>query len=132
MAIQKRVIRRNNTVKTDVAMRKTIEAIQKSENTKEMLDIIQVLHPGFDPVLNMIKLAKEFEDKGDRKAAFEINKEIATYVYPKKRSVEHTGNKKEDPIQVNIINYSGAKKDAIDAEVVITPRTNAMGDDSES
>jgi len=118
--------------RTKVGLRRAVGKVEKDKGTEEMLDLIQVVHPGFDPLFNMVKLAKEFYDNGDRKAAFEVNKEISSYIYSKKRSVEHTGNKKEDPIQVNIINYSGSKPDAVEAEVVVQPRTTSDEDDSES
>ena len=53
------------------------------------MQILQESYPGYHPVLEMAKTANNLEL--DEKIRFDANKEVAKYVEPVLKAVEHTG-----------------------------------------
>jgi hypothetical protein len=82
----------------------------KKSKRSEMLDVIQILYPGFDPVMLMIEEAERAKKDGNWDLRVNILKELAQYIYAKKRSVEVKGDDSADPVRVSIVNYGDAKK----------------------
>ena len=82
----------------------------KKSKRSEMLDVIQIMYPGFDPIIEMIEEAKRAKENKDWDLRVNILKELAQYIYPKKRSVEVKGDDTADPVSVKIVNYGDNKK----------------------
>ena len=57
---------------------------------KELLDMIQLTYPGYHPVMAMAIVAND--EGADETLRFNANKEVAQYIVPKKRAVEHSGS----------------------------------------
>ena len=77
----------------------------KNQPKRALLKLIQEQYPDYHPVLEMAKVAN---DKGaDETLRFNANKEVAQYIEPKRKAVEHTG---EDggALQVEIVKFTDA------------------------
>lgn len=59
---------------------------KKTSTIQEKLDALDC-----DPIIAMVKLAKEAHQGGDLPLAGSMYKELAQYVYPKRKAVELTG-----------------------------------------
>lgn len=55
----------------------------------ELISLLEEEYPGYDPVLAMAALANDPE--ADPIMRFQASKEVAQYVHPKRKAVEHTG-----------------------------------------
>ena len=61
-----------------------------NKDKKELMARIQEQCPGYDPVIAMAIIATDGENSIDLR--FQAHKEVAQYVTPKLRSVEHKGD----------------------------------------
>jgi len=56
---------------------------------------------GHDPIASMVAIAQESYDEGDKALSLAANKEIASYLYPKLKSIEmRKGDKEIAPITI--------------------------------
>jgi len=60
-----------------------------------ILDLIRGETRGEHPLVALARIAKKSEEQGDNNLAFQCYKELANYVAPKLKSVEHTGDNKD-------------------------------------
>ena len=60
-----------------------------------ILDLIGGETGGEHPLVALVRIAKKSEEQGDNNLAFQCYKELANYVAPKLKSVEHTGDNKD-------------------------------------
>lgn len=60
-----------------------------NKNKQALLKILQAKYPDYHPVLELATIAHESEDETIR---FNAHKEVAQYVTPKLKAVEHSGN----------------------------------------
>lgn len=54
----------------------------------------------YDPLIQLAILA--CENKANKQLAYYVNKEVASYIYPKLRAVEHSGDVQTGPTQVHV------------------------------
>ena len=74
-----------------------------------LLSRLQAKYPDWDPVIAMADRAND-ETQDDR-IRFDAEKEVASYLYPKMKSVEHTGEGGE-PFQIVIKKYGDKDESA--------------------
>lgn len=60
-----------------------------NKNKKGLLAQIQREFPDYHPVIEMVKIANDMDN--DLPMRFNANKEVAQYVTPKLRAIEHKG-----------------------------------------
>ncbi len=63
-----------------------------NKKTQDIMDKLKAI--GCDPILGMAKIAKEALEAGDNRdlaLAGQMFKELAQYVAPKRKAIEHTG-----------------------------------------
>lgn len=60
-----------------------------NKDTKALQDRIASKYPGWDPVEAMAEIAQD--DKNDVMIRLAALKEIAQYIHPKRKAIEHTG-----------------------------------------
>ncbi len=60
-----------------------------------ILDLIGGETGGEHPLVALARIAKKSEEQGDNNLAFQCYKELANYVAPKLKSVEHIGDNKD-------------------------------------
>lgn len=64
----------------------------KGTTNKKTQDVIDKLNAiGCDPILGMAEIAAEARTVGDNVLAGSMYKELAQYVAPKRKAIEHTG-----------------------------------------
>jgi hypothetical protein len=65
---------------------------KKGSRNKITLEVRQLLDElNYDPVRSMVEIARIASKKGDHALAGSMAKEVAQYVYPKRKQVEHLG-----------------------------------------
>lgn len=65
-----------------------------NKDTKALQDRIAERYPGWDPVEAMAEIAQD--DKNDVMIRLAALKEIAQYIHPKRKAIEHTGKDGKD------------------------------------
>ena len=83
--------------------------------------------PEFDPLRELIRLAMETDDEPIKLGAL---KEVANYVYPKLKSVEHTGQATTGPLIINVVPHS-SHLPATNAKQALAHAQALLEDDSE-
>jgi hypothetical protein len=66
-----------------------VNSVNKSK--KALLDKINEIFPGYHPVIAMAEIANSEDSNIDINLKFQAHKEIAQYVEPKRKAIEHTG-----------------------------------------
>ena len=61
----------------------------KNKATKEVIEKLEAI--GCDPILGMAEIAAEARSVGDHALAGNMYKELAQYVAPKRKAIEHSG-----------------------------------------
>lgn len=64
---------------------------------------IEALYPGYHPVVAMAAIAND--EEADPKMRFDAHKEVAQYVTPKLKSIEHKGDG-GGPLQVTVVRFT--------------------------
>lgn len=59
-----------------------------NKDKRALLDKIQAEFPGYDPVMAMVKIARD-EENVDLGMRFAAHKEVAQYVTPKLKAIDH-------------------------------------------
>lgn len=77
--------------------------MSKNEFQLAVLALIQEVDPEFNPIKQMVELAKTGSDDAIRLSA---NKELASYLYPKQRPVDKDG-KSDKEIHISILSFGG-------------------------
>lgn len=84
-----------------------------NKNKQALIALLQAKYPGYNPVVEMATVAMEKDKDGnfinslaDR---FNANKEVAKYVTPQLKAIEHTGD--TGPIEIQIVKFSDANPD---------------------
>lgn len=62
-----------------------------NKDKRALMDRIQALFPGYHPVVAMAVIANDDSGEVDLSMRFQAHKEVAQYVEPKRKAVEHTG-----------------------------------------
>ena len=96
-------------------------AITTARRVRELISEIRK-HPGidddYDPLLELAKLA--CDNKGNKQLCYYVNKEVAAYIYPKLRAVEHSGEVQTGPAQVHVhMGISPHQLEEYEAQAVI-------------
>ena len=68
-----------------------------NKDKKQLLRALQKIHPDYSPLDELLKLA--FNEESTISEKISCHKEIAQYVFPKLKAVEHTG---EQDLTLNI------------------------------
>ena len=71
--------------------------------SESLFDRIKQKFPNYDPVIKMIEIA--LDDCNSKELRFNANKEVAQYIYPKKKAVEHKTEDGSAPFQIIIKRY---------------------------
>ena len=71
-----------------------------NKKTQEVLDKLAELN--CDPIEGMARIAKQAMDEGELQLAGNMYKELAQYVAPKRKAIEHTGKDGGDLIPDSI------------------------------
>lgn len=79
---------------------------KRTEGLKEVLDSL-----GVDPIRNLAKASTMAEADGDWNLFYNVNKELAQYIYPKRKAVEVTGHE-GGPIETKGIQVVGVSSAA--------------------
>jgi hypothetical protein len=61
-----------------------------NKNKQALIALLQAKYPGYQPVISMADIAND--DGNDLQTRFNAHKEIAQYIVPKLKAVEHSGN----------------------------------------
>lgn len=61
-----------------------------NKNKQALIKMLELKYPGYDPICNMVEIAMNAEL--DINLRFNANKEVAQYIVPKLKAVEHTGD----------------------------------------
>jgi len=61
----------------------------RNKPKRRLLQIIQESYPDYHPVIEMVKIANDPE--AEIKQRFDANKEVAKYVEPALKAIEHSG-----------------------------------------
>lgn len=82
--------------KVDQSRKKTGGRAKGTPNkkTQDVIDKLEELN--CDPIEGMARIALEAHDNGDLPLAGNMYKELAQYVAPKRKAIEHTGQNGED------------------------------------
>src|SRR5574344_3013784 len=76
-----------------------------NKKTQELMELIEANYKGFNPVLELIKIAMDKNTPLDLKAS--VLKDVASYIYPKRKAIDA---KLEDNLQRVIVVASEADK----------------------
>ncbi len=76
-----------------------------NKDKKELLDQLAERFPDYHPVLAMAEIAND--EKAGAEMRFQAHKEVAQYVTPKLKSIEHTAG--EDGLGLNLFMNLGTK-----------------------
>jgi len=71
-------------------------------NKKTQIIQQQMEDLGFDPIESMIEISRLAMANKDYSLAGQIAKELAQYIYPKRKAVEHVTEQDLEPMQVTI------------------------------
>ncbi len=66
---------------------------QPNKATKSVIEML--INMGCDPIAGMARIGMDAEAEGDKILAGNMYKELAQYVAPKRKAIEHTGNNGE-------------------------------------
>ena len=61
-----------------------------NKNKQALIKLLELKYPGYNPILEMAAIATDEEN--DLHTRFTAHKEIAQYIVPKLKAVEHSGN----------------------------------------
>lgn len=61
-----------------------------NKNKQALIALLQAKYPDYHPVVEMAAIAND--DNNDLQTRFNAHKEVAQYVTPKLKAVEHTGD----------------------------------------
>lgn len=75
-----------------------------NKEKQALIDLINQEFPGYSPVVAMAKIANN--ELNELSIRFNAHKEVAQYVHPKLKSIEHS-NKDGDPFIVQVIRFGG-------------------------
>lgn len=65
---------------------------RKGKGFKATIEVLETLKRyNCDPIANLCEISAVAKEMGDLTLAFNCNKELAQYVAPKRKAVEHTG-----------------------------------------
>lgn len=62
-----------------------------NKDKQSLLQLIQQKFPGYHPVIAMAEIANSDDETVDLNTRFQAHKEVAQYVEPKRKAVEHSG-----------------------------------------
>lgn len=71
-------------------------------------DMLAKAFPDYCPVKHMAGIA--CNESNDVSIRLQASKEVAQYIYPKLKSVEHSGSVDENKIQIVMVNYADYNK----------------------
>ena len=61
-----------------------------NKNKQALIALLEAKYPGYQPVVSMAEIANDMDN--DLQMRFNAHKEVAQYIVPKLKAVEHTGN----------------------------------------
>ena len=61
-----------------------------NKNKQALIALLEARYPGYQPVVSMAEIANDMDN--DLQMRFNAHKEVAQYIVPKLKAVEHTGN----------------------------------------
>ena len=80
-----------------------------NRNKQSLLTRIQRDFPNYHPIIEMVKVATDTDDAGEYvntlAERFNANKEVAKYVTPQLKAIEHSGD--TGPLEIKIVQFSG-------------------------
>ncbi len=71
-----------------------------NKDTKALCDRIASKYPGWDPVEAMAEIARD--EQNDVMIRLAALKEIAQYIHPKRKAIEHTGTVTVPSVTINV------------------------------
>jgi len=80
-----------------------------NKSTVELKDRIAEKFPDYDPVMAMVALAND--QSADPIMRFNASKEVAQYVHPKRKAIEHSG-KNGEPLPTPVVQVLPPSADA--------------------
>ena len=61
-----------------------------NKNKQALIALLEARYPGYQPVVSMAEIANDMDN--DLQMRFNAHKEVAQYIVPKLKAVEHTGD----------------------------------------
>lgn len=76
-----------------------------NKDKRALMDRIEALYPGYHPVIAMAAIANDESGDVDLAMRFQAHKEVAQYVEPKRKAIEHSGEG-GGPLTVQIVRFA--------------------------
>ncbi len=79
-----------------------------NKKTNDLIELINQEYEGFNPIIELIKLSKKKDIEDSLRAS--ILKDVASYIYPKRKSIDATTYENESKIHFIVVGSEEEKK----------------------